>query len=100
MATTPTVLFRGAAATSNTSLYTVPSSTTTIVTEIMVVNNTVSGGTFNISLNGTFIASNTIVSANDTTVIPCKQVLSATNTISGYASSTSINFSICGVQIV
>ena len=66
----------------------------------MVVNTTASGGTFNISLNGTFIASNTIVSANDTTVIPCKQVLSATNTISGYASSTSINFSICGVQIV
>jgi hypothetical protein len=101
MATTPTVLFRGAATvTTSTVLYTTPASTTTIVTEIMVANTSGSAQTFTIGLAGTSIATTTIVNANDTTIIPCKQVLVATNTITGGASATSVNFSISGVQIV
>ena len=38
MATTSKALFRGAAATSSATLYTVPSATTTVVTNIAVVN--------------------------------------------------------------
>ena len=101
MATTPAVLFRGAATTSTgTTLYTVPSSTTTIVTEIMVANTAGASGTFTIGLNGTSIATTTVVNPNDTTIIPCKQVLVAGTTITGGASATTINFSISGVQIV
>jgi len=100
MATTSKVLFRGAASTSTgTTLYTVPSATTTVVTEVMVVNTAASSGTFTLGLAGTNIATTVTVGAYDTTVIPMKQVLVATNTITGGASATTINFSISGVEI-
>jgi len=100
MAITSNVLYRGAATTTlTTTLYTVPSATTTVVTEIMVANTASSSATFTIYLNGTIIANTITVGANDTTIIPCKQVLSATQTIQGGASATTVNFSISGVQI-
>jgi hypothetical protein len=100
MATTSKVLFRGAATTTtSTTLYTVPSATTTVVTEVMVVNTAASSGTFTLGLAGTNIATTVTVGAYDTTIIPMKQVLVATNTITGGASATTINFSISGVEI-
>jgi 3-dehydroquinate synthase class II len=99
MATTTKALFRGAASTSSTTLYTVPSATTTVVTEIMVVNTTSSQGTFTLALDGVSIATAVIVLGNDSTVIPLKQVLATTKTITGLASVTSINFHISGVEI-
>jgi hypothetical protein len=57
MATTSKALFRGAATTTvGTTLYTVPSSTTAVVTEIVVTNTAGSSGTFTISLNDVSIA--------------------------------------------
>jgi hypothetical protein len=100
MATISKVLFRGAATTTTTTtLYTVPSATTTVVTDIMVSNTSGSSVNFTMSLDNIAIATNVNVNGNDTTVIPCKQVLDATKTIKGGASSTSINFSISGVEI-
>ena len=99
MATTSKTLFRGAASTSSTTLYTVPSATTTIVTNIIVTNNTVSDKTYTLSLNGTVIASNVTVAGYDSTVIDLKQVLDATQTITGLSNSTSVNFHISGVEI-
>jgi hypothetical protein len=66
----------------------------------MIANTAGTSGTFTIALNGTAIATTTVVNANDTTVIPCKQVLVAGTTITGGASATTVNFSISGVQIV
>ena len=51
MATTSKALFRGAASTSNTTLYTVPSATTTVVTNIVVTNTASSAATFDLSLD-------------------------------------------------
>jgi hypothetical protein len=100
MANTAKVLFRGAATTTvGTTLYTVPSATTTIVTDIIVVNTAASAGTFTLALAGTSLATTVSVGANDSTVIPVKQVLVATNTITGGASATTINFHISGVEI-
>jgi hypothetical protein len=100
MANTPKVLFRGAATTTTTTtLYTVPSATTTIVTDIIIVNTAASAGTFTLALAGTSLATTVIVGANDSTVIPIKQTLVATNTIQGGASATTINFHISGVEI-
>lgn len=99
MATTSKALFRGAASTSSTTLYTTPSATTTIVTEIVVTNTAVAAATFTISLNGVAIASGTSVSANDATVIQIKQPISATQTITGLASATTVNFHIAGVEV-
>jgi hypothetical protein len=100
MATTSKALFRGAATTTTTTtLYTVPAATTTVVTDIIVVNTAASSGTFTLALAGTSLATTVAVGANDSTVIPIKQVLVATNTIQGGASATTINFHISGVEI-
>lgn len=100
MPTTSKTLFRGAATTTvGTTLYTVPASTTTVVTNIAVTNTAGASGTFTIGLNGTSLATTVTVGAYDTTVIDLKQVLSATQTITGGASATTINFHISGVEI-
>lgn len=100
MATTSKSLFRGAATTTTTTtLYTVPSLTTAVVTEIMVVNTAGAAGTFTMALDDVSIATTVSVGAFDSTVIPLKQVLAAAKTIKGGASATSINFHISGVEI-
>jgi hypothetical protein len=100
MATTSKTLFRGAATTTvGTSLYVVPSATTTIVTNIAVTNTAASAGTYTLGLGGTNFATTVTVGANDTTLIDLKQALTATQTITGGASATTINFHISGVEI-
>lgn len=100
MATTSKTLFRGAATTSTgTTLYTVPSLTTTVVTNIIVTNTAVSSGTFTLGLGGTNLATTVTVGGNDSTVLDMKQVLTATQTITGGASAVTINFHIAGVEI-
>lgn len=101
MATTSKALFRGAATTTTTTtLYTVPASTTTVVTDIVVTNTAGTAGTFTLALDGVSIATTVTVGAYDSTVIPMKQVLATTKTITGGASATTINFHISGVEIV
>ena len=99
MATTSKVLARTAAATSSTTLYTVPSLTTTIVTNIAVVNTAASSATFTINLDGVALQSGSTVAANTTAYIDLKQVLDTTKTITGLASATTVNFHISGVEI-
>jgi hypothetical protein len=100
MATTSKALFRGAATTNTaTTLYTVPSATTAVVTSIVVTNTSASAGTFTLALGGTAFATAIAVGGNDSTVIDIKQPLTATQTITGGASATTINFHISGVEI-
>jgi hypothetical protein len=99
MAVTSKALFRGAASTSSTTLYTVPSATTTVVTNIIITNTTASTGTFTLGLGGTSLATLVTVGASDSTVLDIKQPLTATQTITGSASATTINFHISGVEI-
>jgi hypothetical protein len=100
MATTPKVLFRGAATTTTTTtLYTVPSATTTIVSNIAVTNTASTAGTYTIYLDSVLLADTITVAADSTQFIDLKQVLVATDTIQGGASATSINFHISGVEI-
>ena len=100
MATTTKALFRGAATTTvGTTLYTVPASTSTVVTSIVVTNTAGSAGTFTLALNGTALATTVAIAANSIAVFDLKQVLAATNTITGGASATTINFHISGVEI-
>jgi hypothetical protein len=94
------ILFRGAATTNTaTTLYTVPSATTTVVTSIIVTNTSASAGTFTLGLAGTNFGTLIAVGGNDSTVIDIKQTLTAAQTITGGASATSINFHISGVEI-
>jgi len=103
MATVSKVLARTAAATSSTTLYTVPNtSTTTIVTNILVANTAAAGATFDMSIDGVQIANDVVVAANDTLSIDMKQVIPADATpkiIVGLASATTVNFHISGVEI-
>lgn len=100
MATTSKALFRGAATTTTTTtLYTVPSATTTVVTNIAVTNTATTDYTFTLSLAGTALHTATVVPANTTIYIDCKQVLVATNIIQGGASNTAVNFHISGVEL-
>jgi hypothetical protein len=99
MATTTKALFRGAAATSSATLYTVPASTTTVVTNIVVTNTAGTSGTFSLLLDDVSIATTVTVGAYDSTIIDMKQVLATTKTIKGLASATTINFHISGVEI-
>ena len=99
MATTTKALFRGAASTSSTTLYTVPASTTAVVTNIVVTNTTSTAGTYTLTLDGVDIAKTVTIGASDSTVIDMKQVLATTKIIAGSASATTINFHISGVEI-
>jgi hypothetical protein len=100
MATVSKALFRGAATTTvGTTLYTVPASTTTVVTDIVVTNTTATAGSFTIALDDVSIATTVTVGALDSTVISIKQVLATAKTIKGGASATTINFHISGVEI-
>jgi len=64
-----------------------------------VTNTAAASGTFTMSLGGTNLATTVTVGAYDSTVIDLKQVLTATETIQGGASATTINFHISGVEI-
>jgi hypothetical protein len=99
MATTSKILFRGAASTSSATLYTTPSATTTVVTDIVIANTAAATATYELLLNDVVIAKTVTVGANDSTIIQLKQPLTATQTIKGLASATTINFHISGVEI-
>jgi len=99
MATTSKALFRGAAATSSTTLYTVPSATTAVVTNIVVDNTSASAQTFTINLDGVALLSSAAIEANASAFFDLKQVLATTKTITGLASATSVTFHISGVEI-
>jgi len=100
MANTPKVLFRGAASTTSATLYTTPASTTTVVTNILVSNTAATAATFDLSLDGIQMANDVSVAANSVAFFDIKQVLVATDTIQALASATTVNFHICGVEIV
>jgi len=103
MATTSKALFRGAASTTSTTLYTVPNtSTTTVVTSILIANTGSGAATFDMSIDGVQIANDVAVAGNDTLVLDMKQVIPANATpkiIVGLASATTVNFHISGVEI-
>lgn len=99
MATATKVLARTAAATSSTTLYTVPSATTTVVSNIAVTNTSSSAQTFTLTLNGVALHTTTAIAANSTVYIDLKQVLEATQVIAGLASATSVNYHISGVEV-
>jgi len=82
------------------SLYTVPASTTTIATNIVVANPFSSSGTFTLLLDGNELASSATIAANSTAYIDLKQTMATTKKIIGTASNPYINFQISGMAVV
>ena len=99
MAVTSKALFRGAASTSNTTLYTVPSATTAIVTNVVVTNTATSAATFTLKLDAVDLATAAAIAASSIATFDIKQVLSAADLLEGSASATTVNFHISGVEV-
>jgi hypothetical protein len=99
MATVTKALARAAFATSSATLYTVPASTTTVITNIVVDNTAATAATFTISLDGVELLSSAAIDANASAFFDLKQVLATTKTITGLASATTVKFHISGVEI-
>ena len=99
MATVTKALARTAAATSSATLYTVPSSTTTVVTNIAVANGAATAATFTLLLDDVELQKDSTIAANSTVYIDLKQVLATTKTIKGFASAVTVDFHISGVEI-
>jgi len=99
MATATKALARGAFATSSTTLYTVPASTTTVVSNIVVTNSAATAATFTIQLDAVDLFKTVAIAANSTAMFDLKQVLATTKIIAGLASAVTVKFHISGVEI-
>lgn len=100
MAVTSKALFRGAAATTSTTLYTTPATAIAVVTNIGVTNPTTGAVTASILLDDVSLLSAVSVDANSTIFVDLKQVVDSSDTIKGSASTTAVNFHISGVEVV
>jgi len=104
MANTLKKLFRGAATTTTTTvLYTVPASTSTVVTNICITNTAATAATFTLGMGtagaNTALHTTTAIAANSTIYLDIRQVLETTNTITGGASAITVSFHISGVEV-
>ena len=103
MATTTRALARTAAATSSTTLYTVPNtSTITVVSNIVLANAATSASSATVAIDGVVIVPTVQIPANSVIGFDMKQVIPANatpKTISGYASTSAVTIHISGVEI-
>ena len=100
MAVNPTLFYRGSAATSSATLYTVPSSTTAVLTDIVISNTSSSQQYVTMTVDGVNILPTVPVSANTVINLQPKTVIATTKILAGYATSTDVKFHISGVEQV
>jgi glucose-6-phosphate dehydrogenase assembly protein OpcA len=108
MPTTYKVLGQSApSATTATTLYTVPSATQAVVSTIAVSNRAATSATYRIAIrpagatlaNEHYIAYDSTVAANDSTMLTIGITLAATDVITVYASTANTSFSAFGSEI-
>jgi hypothetical protein len=99
MAATPTLFYRGSAATSSATLYTVPSSTSSVLTDIVVSNTSSDQQYVTITVDGVNLVPNVPVSANAVINFQFKTVLATTKIIAGFATSVDVKLHLSGVEI-
>jgi hypothetical protein len=81
-------------------IYTVPASTSTIVTNIIVVNTSSAPQTFSMCLDTFCLAFQQTIAANSSAYFDLKQDLNTTQTINASASSPRVNIQISGMTVV
>jgi hypothetical protein len=94
-------------ATTATTLYTVPSATSTVVSSISVCNQAGSDATFRIAVRPAgatleakhYIVYGATVPASDTTIFTVGLTLATTDVITVYASSATVSFNAYGSEI-
>jgi hypothetical protein len=99
MADSTFTLFRGAAATSSTTLYTSPANMAVAVTNIAIVNDSASAITATINLATFPLVGGISVGANSTQFIDLDQIIYNGETITGSASTTTVDFHIAGYEV-
>jgi glucose-6-phosphate dehydrogenase assembly protein OpcA len=95
------------AATTATTLYTVPSATSTVVSTIAVCNQAATAATYRIAIRPAgatlaaqhYIAYGSTVAANDSTMLTIGVTLATTDIITVYASTATLSFSAFGSEI-
>lgn len=94
-------------ATTATTLYTVPSATSTVISTITVCNQAAAAGTFRIAVRPAaatlaaqhYVAYDVAIAANDTTAITLGLTLATTDVVTVYASSATMSFNAYGSEI-
>lgn len=108
MATTYKVLGQSnPAATTATTLYTVPAATQAVVSTIVIANLTATAATFRIAIrvagaalaNSQYVAYDVTVGASDSTALTLGVTLNATDVITVYASTANLTFTAFGSEI-
>ena len=108
MATTYKVLGQQIpAATTETTLYTVPASTQTVISSIVICNQTATAATFRLSVRVAaavltakmYIAYDVTVGASDSTVLTMGLTLGATDLLTCYSSTATVSFQAYGSEI-
>jgi len=84
MAATPTLFYRGSAATSSATLYTVPSATTAVLTDIVVSNTSSNQQYVTMTVDGVNILPTVPVSANTVINLQPKTVIGAADILMAY----------------
>lgn len=80
-------------------LYTVPASTTTVLTNVTVTNETAAAQTFTVIAAGASIALATPIAANSVAVFNLRQVLSTGDTVAAVTSSPMVSMVVNGMEI-
>ena len=99
MASAPRLFYRGSAATSSATLYTVPSATTAVLTDIVLSNTSATQQYVTMTVDGVNILPAVPLSANTVVTIQPKTVIAAGLIVAGFASSTDVKFHLSGVEI-
>jgi len=94
-------------ATTATTLYTVPASTSTVISTITVCNQAASAGTYRIAVRpagasltaSQYVAYDIAIAANDTTALTLGITLATTDVVTVYASAATMSFSAFGSEI-
>ena len=95
------------AATTDTTLYTVPASTEAVISTIVVANRSATARTYDIAIrpngatlaNQHYIAKTVTVGASDSTTITLGLTLDAADVVTVQASTTDLSFNIFGSEI-
>jgi hypothetical protein len=90
-----------------TTLYTVPAATSTVVSSVIICNLNITDTNYRIALqpagsslaNTQYIAYDTIVPGSDTIALSLGLTLAATDVVSVFAGTSDVNFSIFGCEI-
>ena len=95
------------AATTATTLYTVPSATNTVVSTIVICNQAASAATFRIAVRPAgatlaaihYVAYDVTVGASDSTALTLGLTLAATDVVTVYGSTATLSFNAYGSEV-